>query len=92
MTEPSTASAASNRFSDRMRIKVPARHNPRLMKLVERVNDGDELYALWVAQNVTAVDRLRMSDHGPVHVQIVANSALRLLRLLVEAGAEPAVA
>jgi len=27
-----------------------------------------------------------MSDHGPVHVQIVANSALKLLRLLVDAG------
>jgi metal-dependent HD superfamily phosphatase/phosphodiesterase len=32
-----------------------------------------------------------MSDHGPVHVQIVTNSALRLLRLLVEAGVTPSI-
>ncbi|MFB6368306.1 MAG: HD domain-containing protein, partial [Gemmatimonadota bacterium] len=32
------------------------------------------------------MDRLNMSDHGPVHMQIVANSALKLLRLLVDAG------
>lgn len=80
-----------DRFASRIRIRVPARHNPKLEQLVDRVNGSDELYALWVAQNVNAVDRLHMSDHGPVHVQIVANSALRLLRLLVEAGAEPAV-
>ncbi|UCG77131.1 MAG: HD domain-containing protein [Gemmatimonadota bacterium] len=70
---------------------MPARHNPRLAAIVEEVNGSDELYALWIATNVNAVDRLAMSDHGPVHVQIVANSALRLLRLLVEGGVVPSV-
>lgn len=79
------------RFADRVEIRVPARHNPRLSRLVELTNADEELYALWVATNVTAMDRLEMSDHGPVHVQIVANSALRLLRLLVDAGIEPSV-
>ena len=32
-----------------------------------------------------------MSDHSWVHVQIVLNIALRLLRLLVKAGVEPAM-
>lgn len=82
---------ATDRFADRVRIRVPARHNDRLSGLIDRVNASDEVYALWVAQNVNAVDRLQISDHGPVHVQIVANSALRLLRLLVDAGAEPSV-
>ncbi|HKK08953.1 MAG TPA: HD domain-containing protein [Gemmatimonadota bacterium] len=81
----------AERFADRIRISVPARHNPVLAGLVERVNEHDELYALWVSANVNAVDRLGISDHGPVHVQIVANSALRLLRLLVDAGIEPSV-
>lgn len=58
---------------------------------MERVNQDPEIYSLWVAANVTAVDRLNQSDHGPVHVQIVANSALRLLRLLVEADVTPSV-
>jgi hypothetical protein len=32
-----------------------------------------------------------MSDHGPVHIRIVANIALKLIRLLMQAGLEPAV-
>lgn len=36
-------------------------------------------------------ERLGMSDHSWVHVQIVLNIALRLLRLLVKAGVEPAM-
>jgi uncharacterized protein len=35
-------------------------------------------------------ERLGMSDHSWVHVQIVLNVSLRLLRLLVKAGIEPA--
>lgn len=79
------------RFSDRVQVRLPARHNPGLAAIVKRVNASDELYALWIATNVNAVDRLAMSDHGPVHVQIVANSALRLLRLLIDAGVTPSV-
>lgn len=79
------------RFADRLAINLPARHNPRLASIIERVNVDDRLYALWLAANVTAVDRLRMSDHGPVHMQIVANSALRLLRLLVAGGVTPSI-
>ncbi len=36
-------------------------------------------------------ERLGMSDHSWVHVQIVLNIALRLLRLLARAGIEPAM-
>src|SRR4029077_3344555 len=36
-------------------------------------------------------ERLGMSDHSWVHMQIVLNIALRLLRLLVKAGVEPAM-
>jgi metal-dependent HD superfamily phosphatase/phosphodiesterase len=70
-------------------IRVPARHNPRLQQIIDRVNGDDELYTLWQVANVNAVQRLEMSDHGPVHVQIVTNIALRLLRLLVEQGVQP---
>lgn len=80
-----------DRFAPRTAIRVPARHNPKLARLVERLNEDDGVYALWVATNVNAVDRLGMTDHGPVHVQIVANSALRILRLLVAAGVTPSV-
>lgn len=82
----------ADRMEDRTPLNVPARHNPVLSSVVERVNEDDAMFALWTAQNVNAVERLEISDHGPVHVQIVANSALRLLRLLMDAGVEPAVA
>jgi metal-dependent HD superfamily phosphatase/phosphodiesterase len=44
-----------------------------------------------LAANVTAIERLGMSDHGPVHVKIVMNLAVRLLRLLMDGDVEPSV-
>lgn len=81
----------AERFDHRISIKLPTRHNKRLSTVIERVNARDDLYALWIAANVTAVHRLEMSDHGPVHMQIVANSALRILRLLVNGGVRTSV-
>ena len=69
--------------AERFQVSVPARHNPKLQALLEEVASDEELYAIWHAQNVNAVTRLHMTDHGPVHIQIVANIALKLLRLLV---------
>ncbi len=80
--EPSTLSAS---------FSVPARHNPKLQGLVERINADEELWQLWRCANVNAVDRLGMSDHGEVHIRIVANAALKLLRLLRDAGCTPGV-
>ncbi len=72
----------------RLPLVLPSRHNPPLQKLVERINADADVYALWECANVNAVGRLGMSDHGPVHVHIVANIALKLLRLLEAAGIE----
>jgi metal-dependent HD superfamily phosphatase/phosphodiesterase len=76
---------------ERVSINVPSRHNPQLQQVVATVLEDEELYALWHCQNVNAVPRLGMSDHGPVHVQIVANIALRILRLLGSEGVEPSI-
>ena len=79
------------RFERRIVMNVPDRHNPKLRKVMELVNADDDLYGLWTAANVNAVERLHMTDHGPVHVKIVMNIAVRMLRLLTEAGVEPGV-
>jgi metal-dependent HD superfamily phosphatase/phosphodiesterase len=71
-----------------MRIRVPTRGNRRLEKLLDAVNDDEQLKAWWYVAQATA-DRLRMSDHSWVHVQIVTNIALRLFRLLNRRGVEP---
>jgi metal-dependent HD superfamily phosphatase/phosphodiesterase len=72
------------------RVRAPTRGNRRLEALLERVNADDELRAWWHMAQVTS-ERLGMSDHSWVHVQIVLNIALRILRLLVKAGIEPAM-
>jgi len=75
----------------RLLLRLPARHNPTLQKLVERINADDEVYALWECANVNAVTRLGMTDHGPVHVHIIANIALKLMRLLIAADVQPSI-
>ena len=67
-----------------MPINLPTRHNERLAKVVEIVNADRELHQLWKCANVNAVDRSGITDHGEVHIRIVANIGLKLLRLLDE--------
>src|SRR5437016_5454986 len=88
-TLPAEAPAAESEH--RVQIQVPARHNPTLRAIIERINADDDLYTIWRCANVNAVDRLGMSDHGPVHVQIVANIGLRLLRLLISRDVVPGI-
>jgi uncharacterized protein len=77
------------RFDRRILMSLPLRQNDRLREFLDRVNSDDELYALWLAANVNAIERLGMTDHGPVHVKIVMNIAVKLFRLLVEGGVQP---
>ena len=71
-------------------MHVPTRGNRRLEGLLEAVNSDPQVRAWWYMAQVTS-DRLEMSDHSWVHVQIVLNVALRLLRLLARAGVQPAM-
>src|SRR3954469_7159387 len=75
----------------RMRIRVPERGNRKLRRLIERVNDDDQLKAWWHVANVNAVTRMEINDHSWVHIQIVTNIALKLLRQLTKHGVEPAM-
>ncbi len=78
-------------LDQRLLFHVPSRHNARLQQLVAAINHDEALHQLWRCANVNAVDRSNMSDHGPVHIRIVANISLKLIRLLVQAGLEPAI-
>lgn len=89
---PAFGRSIESRFERRVMMNLPDRHNERLRLLLERVNADDELYALWLATNVNAIERLGMTDHGPVHVKIVMNIACKLYRLLVDGGVQPAIA
>jgi metal-dependent HD superfamily phosphatase/phosphodiesterase len=76
---------------ERMRINVPVRGNRKLRTLIERVNADAQLKGWWHVANVNAVARLEINDHSWVHVQIVTNIALKLLRQLTKHHVEPAV-
>jgi uncharacterized protein len=72
-------------------ITLPVKENRKLALILEQVNQDIELQTMWRVANVNAVERLGMSDHGRTHVQIVANIALKLLRLLREGGIVPGI-
>jgi metal-dependent HD superfamily phosphatase/phosphodiesterase len=74
-----------------MRIRVPPRANRKLTRLLERVNEDEQLKGWWHVANVNAVKRLEINDHSWVHVQIVTNIALKLLRQLTKHRIEPNV-
>jgi metal-dependent HD superfamily phosphatase/phosphodiesterase len=76
---------------ERMRINVPVRGNRKLRTLIERVNDDKQLKAWWHVANVNAVARMEINDHSWVHIQIVTNIALKLLRQLTKHHVEPAM-
>ncbi|HET6506823.1 MAG TPA: phosphohydrolase [Baekduia sp.] len=69
-------------------IRAPGRGNRKLEKLIAAVNDDVELKGWWHAAAINA-ERLEMSDHSWVHIQIVTNIGLRLARLLFRRGIVP---
>ena len=74
-----------------MALNVPLRSNSKLARLINILNEDEELQQLWKCANVNAVDRCGISDHGEIHIRIVANAALKLLRLLIKSGITPSV-
>ena len=74
-----------------MHIRVPARGNRKLRQLLEKVEADKQLKAWWHVANVNAVVRLQINDHSWVHVQIVTNIAVKLLRQLVKHGVTPSL-
>ena len=73
-------------MTDLLPLNLPARHNEKLQRLSSRIDRDMELHTLWHCANVNAVERSGITDHGEVHIKIVANIALKLVRLLIEAG------
>ena len=72
-----------------MHFGVPVSDNRKLGEVITRAESDEELAAYMRASNVMAIDRLGYSDHGPTHIRIVSNIAMRLLRMLSDAGIKP---
>jgi uncharacterized protein len=73
-----------------VRVHAPSERNRKLARLLRNANASTQLKARWHAAQVTA-ERLGMSDHSWVHLQIVLNSALRLYRLLRRGGVRSSI-
>jgi len=72
-------------------FSVPFLENKKLKQIVDLVKEDVELQTFWRCSNVMAISRMGYTDHGPTHVKIIANSALKLLRILVKNGVVPNV-
>jgi metal-dependent HD superfamily phosphatase/phosphodiesterase len=72
------------------KVHAPTRGNRKLEAFLEAVNADERVRSWWYMTQVTS-ERLGMSDHSWVHVQVVLNIALRLLRLLIKGGVAPAM-
>ncbi|XVH30968.1 HD domain-containing protein [Haloferacaceae archaeon DSL9] len=60
----------------------------KLNEVLPVLLDDPEVQVYLEAQNVNAVTRKRYNDHGPKHITIVRNRALRLYDLLKRGGVE----
>jgi metal-dependent HD superfamily phosphatase/phosphodiesterase len=72
-------------------FNIPCRDNTKLKQLVDEIKEDVRLWTFWKCANVMAIDRMGYTDHGPTHVRMVANSALKLLRILIDRKVVPSV-
>lgn len=73
------------------KVHVSVDDNQLLSQVLGFVNEDIEIRSLWKIVNVHAVKRLHMTDHGPIHFQIVTQNALKILRLLEKVKIKPSV-
>jgi len=91
MKNKTDSAAPREKGSGQTPFSVPPQGNKKLKRLLQLIKDDQELQQLWRCANVNAVDRSGISDHGEIHIRIVANAALKMLRLLIKGGIEPSV-
>lgn len=72
-------------------IHLPLEGNKLLEKALKAINENKEIQTLWYVANVNALKRLKLTDHGSVHYQIVCNSAVRLVRMLAKSGTKMSI-
>ncbi len=74
-----------------MKINIPVKDNEKLATVIRNCGENAELEQLLKCCNVTAINRLGYSDHGPTHVMVSANIALKVFRILASSGVKPSI-
>lgn len=72
-------------------FNIPIKKNLKLKHIIEKIKEDKKLQTFWKCANVTAIDRMGYTDHGPTHVKIVANLALKLMRILIGNNVKPSL-
>jgi metal-dependent HD superfamily phosphatase/phosphodiesterase len=72
-------------------FNIPFHGNTKLRQVIDKIKEGQKLHTFWKCANVMAIDRMGYTDHGPTHVKIVANLALKLLRILADNHVKPSI-
>jgi metal-dependent HD superfamily phosphatase/phosphodiesterase len=72
-------------------FNIPFRGNAKLKHVIDSVKKDTRLHTFWKCANVMAIERMGYTDHGPTHIKIVANLALKLLRILVDRQVKPSI-
>jgi metal-dependent HD superfamily phosphatase/phosphodiesterase len=72
-------------------FNIPIRNNVKLKHIISEVKKDVKLQSYWKCANVMAIDRMGFTDHGPTHVKIVANMALKLMRILMDLQVIPSI-
>jgi metal-dependent HD superfamily phosphatase/phosphodiesterase len=72
-------------------FNIPIRGNKKLEEIIKIIESDTEINTLWRCSNVMAIDRQKLNDHGPIHMKIVANRALKIFRMLIKNGIEPSI-
>jgi metal-dependent HD superfamily phosphatase/phosphodiesterase len=72
-------------------FNIPFHGNAKLKHVIDIVKEDLKLQSYWKCANVMAIDRMGYTGHGPTHVKIVANLALKLLRILMDKQVKPSI-
>jgi len=72
-------------------FNIPFRGNNKLEQIIAKIQQDSMLNSFWKCSNIVAIDRMGYTDHGPTHVKIVANLALKLLRILIKNEVKPSI-
>lgn len=75
--------------SEMLSLNVSIGDNQALCIVKDRIDKNVDVSTLWKCSNVIAINRLGYSDHGKKHVEIVADNALRMLKLIADSGVQP---
>ncbi len=72
-------------------FKIPCKDNQKLKQVMDVIRRDRKLQTYWRCSNVMAIERMGFTDHGPTHVKIVSNVALKLLRILISKQVKPSI-